>query len=147
MLKKLFKILQSKQDNLQTESKLNETLSILIDHYSSTRSKPLLKGEEKKRIKLAKEYLVSNLSEKMTLSEVAEQVKLSQYYFTRLFKKKTGISPHAYRTQHRLDTAKNLLRKGRSFSEIAVSTGFTDQSHFTNTFKAYMGITPGQYLK
>lgn len=146
-LRGLFQVLQTSQDNLQTESELNETLSVLINHYSSTRSKPLLKGEEKKRIKLAKDYLSSNLSEKMTLSEVAEQVKLSQYYFTRLFKKKTGISPHAYRTQQRLDAAKSFLKKGRNLSEVAVSTGFTDQSHFTNTFKAYMGITPGQYLK
>lgn len=146
-LRELFQILQTNQDNLQTESELNEALSVLINHYSSIHSKPLLKGEEKKRLKLAKDYLSSNLSEKMTLSEVAEQVKLSQYYFTRLFKKKTGISPHAYRTQLRLDAAKNLLKKGRNFSDIAVSTGFTDQSHFTNTFKAYMGITPGQYLK
>lgn len=146
-LRRLFYLLKTRRESLETETVLTDTLSDLIGRYSSTTSKPLLTGNERERILIAKEVLSSNLSEKITLSDVAEEVNLSQYYFIRLFKKKTGVSPHAYRTQQRLDAARILLKKGKGLSDTAFSTGFNDQSHFTNTFKAYLGITPGQYLK
>ena len=43
------------------------------------------------------------------------------------------------------ERARRLIRQGMHFADVAQATGFTDQSHFTNTFKHFMGATPGQY--
>jgi len=63
----------------------------------------------------------------------------------RQFKRQTGVPPHVFRTQRRVEHARVLILQGRPLAEVAQATGFTDQSHFTNTFKLYTGVTPGRY--
>ena len=94
----------------------------------------------------AKEFLSENLDAKLSLAEVAAAVGLSRYHFLRVFKQETGLPPHAFRTQRRIDSAQRLLKRGLPFSQVALSTGFTDQSHFTNKFRQFIGATPKQYL-
>jgi AraC-like DNA-binding protein len=72
---------------------------------------------------------------------------LSRYYFLRLFSHKMGMPPHAYLESVRLIHAKRLIKAGLSLNEIAYATCFSDQSHFINRFKQYLGVTPGQYAK
>ena len=63
----------------------------------------------------------------------------------RVFRRQTGLPPHAYQTQVRIEAAKNLIIQGRSLAFVAAETGFADQSHFTRRFKQLAGITPGEY--
>ena len=63
-----------------------------------------------------------------------------------MFRDTTGLTPHAYLTQFRIEMATLLLRSGGSFADIANAMGFTDQSHFTKTLKRILGVTPGQYV-
>ena len=95
---------------------------------------------------MAKEFLSANLEARLSLEEVAAAVGLSRYHFLRIFKQETGLPPHLYRVQRRIDAAQQLLKKGVPFSEVALATGFTDQSHFTNKFRQFIGATPSQYL-
>jgi len=99
-----------------------------------------------KTVLFAKEYLSQNLDARVSLTDVAEKVKVSQFHFLRMFKLHMGVSPHQYRIQARIQAAKDLLQKEIPLAEVALETGFSDQSHFTNTFKRYAGVTPQKYI-
>lgn len=102
-------------------------------------------GHEPQAIRRAKDILGSSLEQKITLTDVAAAAGLSQYHLLRQFKRQTGVPPHVFRTQRRIQQARVLIRQGRPLAEVALATGFADQPHFTNTFKLYTGVTPGQY--
>ncbi len=106
---------------------------------------PNIHGTDFYRIDLAKDYLSTDLDIKLSLNSVAREIGLSRFHFIRMFKKHTGLSPHQFRIRHRIDAAKILIQKGVPLSEIALETGFSDQSHFTNAFRQNTGLTPIQY--
>jgi AraC-like DNA-binding protein len=92
------------------------------------------------------EFLAEEFDRKISLEEVARVCGLSRYHFLRVFKQETGLPPHLFRTLRRIDRAKELLRSGVCVAQTALMVGFSDQSHFSNTFRKYTGATPGQYL-
>lgn len=85
------------------------------------------------------------MSENPSLQQLCQLTNLSPYYLTRIFSSTVGIPPHAYLNQLRIVHAKRLLAENWKIAEVAQETGFTDQSHFTKTFKTLVGVTPGQY--
>lgn len=103
-------------------------------------------GGESKAVRLVKEFLRDNLDQNVSLEELAGHAGFSRYHLVRVFKKATGISPHAFHTNIRLERACKLLLEGYSILEAGLMTGFTDQSHFTKKFKQFFGATPGQYI-
>lgn len=98
-------------------------------------------------VRKAKELLGTDLDQKITLQDLAVQLGASQYHILRAFKRQTGVPPHVFRTQRRVNKARELIRQGQPLAEVAQLTGFTDQPHFSNTFKLYTGITPGLYAQ
>ena len=91
-------------------------------------------------------YIAKNYSKNISTDSLAEMCGFSRAYFSTLFKKATGRSPHDYIICYRLDKAKELLIKGeRSVSEIAELTGFFDLGTFIRAFKKKEGITPLKY--
>ena len=102
-------------------------------------------GRDRSFVGQAREMLAADLDRKVTIRDMAAALGVSQYHFLRAFKRRTGVPPHVFRTQRRVEMARRLVRRGTPLSEVAQVTGFTDQSHFTNTFKLYTGATPGQY--
>ncbi|MBO3760455.1 helix-turn-helix domain-containing protein [Ciceribacter sp. L1K22] len=93
----------------------------------------------------AKELIAARLSDKLSVPEVAEACGLSPSHFTRAFRKSTGLTPYQWLTERRVERAEALLLRDvdLSLSDIAVSCGFADQSHFTRVFKAVVGQSPG----
>jgi AraC family transcriptional regulator len=78
--------------------------------------------------------------------ELAKQTNTSPFHFMRLFKQTTGISPHQFILQLKIERAKQLINKSQlSLTEIAYELGFTDQAHFSNAFKKIIGVAPRQY--
>ncbi|MGF1582757.1 MAG: helix-turn-helix domain-containing protein [Gemmataceae bacterium] len=79
--------------------------------------------------------------------ELAAAAGVSEFHFSRLFKKTTGLSPMNYRMRLRIERAQRLLedRKNLSLSQVAYACGFADQSHFGRHFKRITGRTPLQY--
>lgn len=85
---------------------------------------------------------------KMTsLTELSALTGLSRFHLSRAFRDMTGLPPYAYFEQVRLARAKVLLRYGQELSSVAMSLGFSDQSHFHRQFKAVSATTPGRYAR
>lgn len=80
-------------------------------------------------------------------SEVEAVTGLDRYQFARHFHAVYGTSPYRYSVMRRLDVARGWLRNAPPLAETALKAGFADQAHFTRTFKAAFGMTPGRYVK
>lgn len=82
-----------------------------------------------------------------TLSDLANQAGLSRYQFLRAFTRLTGLPPHAYLLQRRVQHARQLVRGGAALAEAAAASGFADQSHMTRCFVRSFGLTPGAFAR
>ncbi len=80
------------------------------------------------------------------LEELAAQACLSPFHFSRLFREATGLSPHRYVIDRRVQAARQeLARSNLSLAEIALEFGFGSQANFTRVFRKATSLTPGQY--
>ncbi len=94
----------------------------------------------------ALEYLHSYYNASISLDDLCMELNLSRYHFIRIFKAQTGVTPHAYLINLRLQHALEYL-SGKDFSleQISNLCGFVNQGHFSQCFKKKYGITPTQY--
>jgi len=96
----------------------------------------------------AKELISANLQGNLSTGDLARECSLSSGHFARAFRRSTGLSPHQWLLQCRIDKAHGLLRDGRfSLAEIASACGFADQSHFTKAYARQRGISPGAWRR
>ncbi|OTP67412.1 Transcriptional regulator, AraC family [Caballeronia sordidicola] len=100
------------------------------------------------RLRRTFEYMEENLSEPITLNDIAEHAGLSRMHFAAQFKRATGLSPHSFLTVKRLEMANAmLLDEEIPIVQIALSVGFHSQAHFTSVFRKSTGTTPAQWRK
>jgi AraC-like DNA-binding protein len=92
------------------------------------------------QIRELKEILSTHLVAAISLTKVAADLQVNPYTLLRHFKKGTGITPHAYRLNCRIEQAKKMLRQGVEPAEVALECGFFDQSHLHRYYEV-MGIT------
>jgi AraC-like DNA-binding protein len=91
-------------------------------------------------------HIDANLESDIRLAELAQIHGWSPYYFCRIFKKSTGLTPHQYVLRQRVEKAKNLLgNSSLDLSNVALEAGFANQSHFGTIFRRFTGYTPKQY--
>jgi len=96
----------------------------------------------------AKELMSANLRGNVSSTDLANECLLSVGHFARAFRHSTGLSPHQWLIQCRIERAHALLREGRlSLAEIARASGFADQSHFTKAYTRGRGISPGAWRR
>lgn len=100
------------------------------------------------QLRPAVDYIHAHFAENISLQTISQVVGMSQYHFVRSFKQTIGVSPYQYLIQQRIDRAKQLLQKSQlPLTEIAISCGFANQSHFTTCFKQQTGATPRYFRK
>ena len=104
-----------------------------------------IKLERRENIEELKKILSSDLYKDLPINSLAENLGANPYTLIRSFKAITGITPHAYRMNCRIEYAKELLKQGRDITETALECGFFDQSHFHRHFKAMTTVTPQMY--
>lgn len=80
----------------------------------------------------------------LSLGELAAAAGLSRFQLIRMFRRATGLTPHAYLIQRRVDDARQRILAGTGLAEAAAIAGFADQSHMTRAFSARYGFTPGR---
>jgi AraC-like DNA-binding protein len=113
-----------------------------------TVSRPLKGGLAPWQEKRSKEMLAGDLTGATPLHEIAAACGLSVSHFSRAFHKSTGLAPHTWLLQVRVESAKAMLRSGdASLSTIARACGFADQSHFARVFTHRVGLSPGAWRK
>jgi AraC-like DNA-binding protein len=64
-----------------------------------------------------------------------------------VYRRATGLPPHAWLAQERVGRARRLLESGHRPAEVAVAVGFADQAHLNRWFKRVVGVTPAEYRK
>ena len=99
-----------------------------------------------RKLRRAIEYVDENLDSPVTLAALAEVVALSPGHFARAFREATGVAPHRYVVERRVERAKLLLRQSDlPITEIAAQIGCSSHSHFSVLFHRVTGLTPRQF--
>jgi AraC family transcriptional regulator len=98
------------------------------------------------QLRFARDAINAHLEGELSLEQLAHQCRLSVTHFAKAFARSTGISPHRWLMQRRVEVAKDLmLTTDSSLVEISLRCGFSDQSHFTRVFAEAAGETPGRW--
>jgi transcriptional regulator of acetoin/glycerol metabolism len=91
------------------------------------------------------DYMEGHLDEKIRLDGLAALTGLSTDHFARAFHQSVGVPPHTYLLRRRLEHVEHMLRETHApLSEIALATGFSDQSHLARHFRRWAGVSPSQ---
>jgi AraC-like DNA-binding protein len=98
-----------------------------------------------KTIDQVRERIDDDPSAPVSLNELAAIGGISQFQLVRGFSKATGLTPHAYLIQRRLQRARKMIAQGVGLADAAHASGFADQSHMTRLFIRTYGISPGVY--
>jgi AraC family transcriptional regulator len=122
---------------------------ILTTHTgSSTSFRPTTGGLSPKVLRRAIERLRSDSDADVSLAALASEAELSRFHFCRAFKESTGLSPHAWLRQHRLERAMNMLRDtDASVASVAAALGYSSQTAFAAAFRNLTGETPSEWRR
>lgn len=91
------------------------------------------------------DFIEKNLSEAITIEQLAKEAGLSKYHFCRTFKRAAGVSPMNFVASMRIERSKELLARRVTVSIAAIKVGFNDLSNFIRQFKRLTGLTPNAY--
>jgi AraC family transcriptional regulator len=99
-------------------------------------------------LRRAIERLRSDVDADVSLAALASDAGLSRFHFCRAFKESTGLSPHAWLRQHRIEQAMNMLRDtNESIISIAAALGYSSQTAFAAAFRKMTGETPRDWRR
>ena len=100
------------------------------------------------QLRRAQETMRSDPSQTFPIAAIATACKLSKSHFSRAFKVSTGLPPHRWLVEMRIESARELLVKSKApLAEIAYTCGFADQGHMSRIFNRLMGISPGAWRR
>jgi AraC family transcriptional regulator len=122
----------------------------ILREYASVRFKmPSSHGRFRPaHARLIEDYVAGNISRNITLEELATLCCCTPVQFARKFKAHYGIRPHAFVLKQKVEQACQHLRKGNlALKEIALASGFADQSHLNRVFRQHLNCTPAEYRR
>jgi AraC family transcriptional regulator len=139
------------EDGLYIDT-LAQMIAAHLARHHSARSKPPRMPVSQKisgwRMRRLVEYIEENLGGDLSLERMAAEVGISPLYLARAFKAALGQSPHRYVLERRMERAKGLLRgTDTPIVDVALSVGFSSQSHLSNWFLRQVGVSPAVYRK
>lgn len=133
---------------LYVDSLANILAVHLLRNYSTIvpRTRTYDGGLPKHQLKRVTDYIHDHLGQEIRLSDLATQLDMSQFHFSRCFKQSMGMSPHQFVIQQRVEQAKQLLNLPElSIADVALQCGFSSQSHLGQCFRKLSGVTPKAY--
>ncbi len=125
------------------EENLLLLISMLIQRYGQPFENCI--PECREEIEKACRFMEQHFAERIYLDQICRYAGLSKSTLLRAFTKSKGVTPYSYLENIRIGEAKKLLEQGFPPIEAALRTGFSDQSHFTNYFNRFIGLSPGVY--
>lgn len=117
--------------------------TLLAQKYVQPLLRPVPRYEEE--VRRVCTFIEENHGEHICLDQLCRCAGLSRSTLLRAFTRSKGVTPYRYLENIRVGRAKKLLEQGVSPAEAALQTGFSDQSHFTNYFDRFIGLSPGVY--
>jgi len=100
------------------------------------------------KLRRVTELMAAHLEEEFSLVRLAREADMSEFHFSRLFKRTTGLTPSQYFIHLRMEKARRLLREtNQSVTEIGLDVGYTSPSHFAQIFRREVGISPSEYRR
>jgi AraC family transcriptional regulator len=100
------------------------------------------------RLRKVRDLMIAHLADGFSLIRLAREAGMSEFHFSRAFKRTTGLTPSAYFIHLRLEKARRLLREtNRSAIEIGLDVGYSSPSHFARIFRREVGISPSEYRR
>lgn len=122
---------------LAVESLMLETLAHLVE------ARPAGRRAAPSAIEPARRLIDADPAAAWRLDQLAELCGVSRFYLLRAFRAATGLPPHAYQVQRRLQLARRMILEGHALAEAGAAAGFADQSHFSRHFRRSYGHSPG----
>ena len=144
-LRELHAMILRGESGVQKEERFFFLLEQLLRDYAHADSP--CPPERRAEVQAVCDFLKQQYDRPVSLDMLGRLAGLSKYHLLRAFTKETGITPYNYLETIRIDRAKALLKQGETPANVAQETGFSDQSHFSKTFKRFIGLTPGQYRR
>jgi AraC family transcriptional regulator len=141
----------SSQDRLYVET-MAQMIAVHLARKHSSRSRPekIVAGDglSRQRIQRLLEYIEANLGGDLSLETMAAEIEMSPFYLSRVFKASLGQSPHRYVLERRVERAKQMLRDSDTpVADVALTSGFSSQSHLSNWFHRLVGTSPAAYRR
>lgn len=127
----------------EKEESLLLLVSLLVQKYGQSPSRPLFQHQAEVEAVCA--FIQDRYAEHISLDQLCRCAGLSRSTLLRAFTRAKGVTPYRYLENVRIGEAKKLLEQGISPVEAALLVGFSDQSHFTNYFDRFLGLSPGSY--
>lgn len=121
---------------------LERAIDLVMRHHKHAPSKA-----ENKRLGMLRANMEARTENRISIEEMAETVCASKYHFIRQFKKNAGLTPHRFQIQNRVRKAQKMLPHATSLTDVALITGFYDQSHLIRHFRKILGMTPREYIR
>lgn len=144
-LRSLHQMIMNGGEKVEKEEMLLLFISALLERYGQPFEESVLDCREE--IELACSFMKEQYAQHISLEQLCECSNLSKSTLLRAFTKSKGITPYRYLQSIRVNKAKTLLEMGNTPIESALQTGFSDQSHFTNFFHMFIGLSPSAYRR
>ena len=144
-IRSLHQTIMDGSKEFEKEEMLLLLISLLIEQYGQPFSKCI--PECDKEIENACAFMEEHFAEHITLEELCRYSGLSKSTLIRAFTKAKGVTPYRYLQTIRIGKAKELLEQGVPTIDAAIQTGFSDQSHFSNFFNMFIGLSPAAYRR
>lgn len=141
----LMKVLRS-QDNYSKVYKQYFSLITLLEDYYQVQLRSTQLKNIRGQIEDLKFYIDNNFEKDIRLSDLADQLYVTEQYLSRVFKEQNGIGVSEYLIRRRLAKVRQLLvESDESITDIAYLAGFSNINSFNRIFKKYQGMTPSEY--
>ena len=131
--------------NTSSQLHREELLLALLDGIIDKRQENKVSRPAPFAVRQAQVLIDDQPAAPITLADLARESGLSRFQLLRGFAKATGLTPHAYLMQRRIDAARRLIARGSGLADAAAASGFADQSHMTRLFVRIYGVSPGAY--
>lgn len=124
------------------------TRFLMLDGTTKSTPESRVSGLPPRLLNRVQEKMEANLDADLSLDSLAEETGYSRAHFLRMFRVATGSTPHQYVLDLRLRRAQDCLKlKNSNMIEIALSCGFSSQSHMTSVFRQHLEMTPGEFRR